>query len=288
MIPNPKTEKPQKNIHVDDEEMKRFNEESITSNLITPDKIYVDLMLFKDINLSAVLSFLKDRWKTIPLEEYSSLYGQVLDKLPEYNERKFDDFAHIFPFMGVSNAQIKERQQDKSYASWILREAPSTRYVDFFQAQLAVNVNHSAVIGKRDPIEVTINTYPLQLSKEDELFVAVFFAEAFKIHARVIYLDMTTVRLNNIFQFEEMYTYYFHDLFKVEEIRDAYSALRFVKKRLYVPRLFGNNFEKNKPVEKEELYTKTHFDVLTNFEFVPAHIFSTPPPTIVKEKPNNG
>lgn len=284
----PSEEKEKPEIKIDEEELKRFNKELIESELITPDKIYVDLVLCKDVNIGAILSFLKERKSSISKQDYVELYKKIIQKLPEYNERKFDDFETIFSFMDITNQQIKERLEDPLYAGWIFYHAPITNYIKIIAAQLALNANHSAVIGKRSPIEITVNTYPLQLTKEYINAIGHFFTSSFGVNVKVLYLDMTNLKLSDIYLFDEIYTYFFKEIFDVEEIRTAYSSLKFVSKRLYVTKLFGSK-NVGRDTEQEALYIQSRLDILTQFKMVHPRLFSAPPVTInAKEANANG
>ena len=135
-------------IHIDKAELDRLNQEMIVSDLITPDRLYVDLALIKDFNIGALLSFRderKDTWKT--------LYQSIITALPEYQIRKFDDLAHYFPEFGLSNQTLRARIYDPEWAGHILHNAPITPFINTLRSQILVNVNHSAVIGKTDPID---------------------------------------------------------------------------------------------------------------------------------------
>jgi len=272
----------QKSIDIDLEELKRFNEEMVTSNLITPDQLYADLALFKDYNIGALASFQHENRDIQTATRRHEIYQSMLDALPDYQNRQFDDIAHYFPRFGVSNDEIQTRLHDPYWSSYIFHHAPLTPYINTMRGQIAVNVNHSAVIGKRDPIELTINTYPIRLSEINRHFVGLYFANLLRTTVRVIYLDMTKVRLHDISSYDEIYTYYFVDLFKAKDIRDAYSALKFIRKRLYAPKLFGPTVNPMIDTKKEELIVKSHCDVLTLFSFVHPRLFSA----MLPEKPS--
>lgn len=285
---NTEKTKDEKPIQIDEEELKRINNEMILSDLITPDRIYLELILFKDFNISTILSFLREKGNSISSEEYSSNYNQIIHKLPEYNDRYFDDFESIFPFLNISNEQIKQRLYDSNFSGFIFRTAPVTKFLDVLRSQLFVNINHSAVSRKRDPIELTINTYPLQLSKEDQFITGKFFSETYKVNVRVMYLDMIKLKLSDLLKYDEVYTYHPKEIFDCEEIRHAYTEMKFINKRIYIPRLFGYKIDKNKNIEQEALSVQTRLEILTNFKYLHPSLFSTPVLSEEKEKPVDG
>jgi hypothetical protein len=280
------TEKPQ-TFDINEEELKKFNQDMIKSSLITPDQLYVELALLKDLTIGALLSFLKERKEIMTQEMYSSLYDKIIAKLPEYSARSIDDIEHFFPFMGVSTEQLKERLADKRYSAFIFHHAPATKFIDLLKAHLFVNVNHSAVIGKRDPIAITVNTYPLQLTKEDELITGVFLSTTLGINARVVYIELKDIRPETLLKFDEVYTYHLKELMDSEALKTAYSSMRFATKRLFVARLLGGKTDPSRNYDQEDLVARTRFDILTNFNFIPARSFSVPP-VVVEEKAPNG
>ena len=261
-------------LQIDEEELKRLNQEMIMSDLITPDKIYLDLALFKDFNIGALLSILREMRLTQPDVDRVALYKSIIMGLPEYQNRKFDDIAHHFPKFGVSTEDIHNRFRDPRWVKDILHNSPVTPFLETLRGQLAVNANHSTVSGKRDPVNLVINTYPLKLEEMDRHLVGLYFAQQFKVHVSVIYLDMKQVKLNDVVGYDEIYTYHFIDLFNSEEVREGYTALKFIRKRLFVPRLFGNKHTPGMNTEKEELITTSRCDILTMFKFVPVRLCS--------------
>ena len=266
-----KSQEDKKEIEVDEEEFKRRNAEMILSDLITPDNIYVDLALCKDYNIGVLLSFLSEWKKTSQEKNCSALYNHILASLPKYQNRKFDDIPHYFPEFQITQDQFNERLKDPMWARFILHNATITPYIESLIAQIAVNLNHSAVKGKKDEITFIINTYPLRLQPQDHYIIGMYFAQTLKVRASVVYMDMTSLKLEDVVTFDEIYTYHFVDLFSNESVRKGYSELKFVTKRLFVPKLFGNRYDPKMDTESEELKVKTHCDILTLFKFFPVN-----------------
>ena len=237
------------------------------SDLITPDKIYVDLMLFRDFNIGTLLSFLEEMKTTRPEVDRVSLYRYMLDNLPEYQDRKFDDMEHHFSKFGLTTKEIQHRLHDQEWSSRILHTSPITPYITTMKSQIAVNINHSNVAGKKNGIDFFVNTYPLKLDKQDQHIIGLFFAQELGVNVTVIYRNPKQFTLEEVIEYDEMYTYHLADLFNNEDISNGYTALKFISKRLFTPRLFGNKFIKSMHTEKEELIVKTRCDILTTFKF---------------------
>jgi len=274
----PKTDDQTPKLDIDEDELARLNQEMITSDLITPDRMLVDLILIKDFTISTLLSFLYE-WKTSrPNMDRGILYTKIIDGLEAYQNREFDDIAQLFPLFGLTNSDINQRKSDPLWARYILHNAPLTPFLKTLRSQIAVNVNHSAVISKRDPIEITINTYPLKLSPIDTNIVGLYFSKSMGVHVKVICLDMTKISLTDALFYDEIYTYYFAEFLSNDDIRSGYEALKFIRKRLFVPRLFGPSAMGMMSAEQQEVTIKTRFDILTQFQFFPVKLCSAMEP----------
>ena len=278
-----------KPLEIDEAELARLNNEMITSDLITPDRLLVDLMLVKDYNIATLLSFSYEWKKTRPEIDRAVLYDSLIKGLEAYQKREYDDIAGLFPKFGLTNEEIAVRRSDPNWSRYLIHTAPVTPFMDTLRGQIAVNVNHSAVIGKRDPIEITINTYPLQLPLIDQHIIGLYFSRSLQVQAKVIYLDMTKLSLSDVITYDEIYTYHFSELFSHEEIRLGYETLKFVRKRLFIPRLFGSEPDPKLTTEQQEILVKTRLDVLTQPKFFPVRLCSALSPetdTPKKETPN--
>lgn len=270
-------------LNIDENELKRFNEELINSNLITPDKIYVDLALLKDLNIGVILSILYDRKPSMRPDEYETLYRRLIAALPEYTKRSYDDIEHLFPFLNITNAEFRARFTAPEYASFIFHNAPMTKFRHILTGQLMVNVNHSAVSGKRSAIELTINTYPLQLSKSDEYLVGFFLAKTYSVNTCTQYINLKNLDASQVVKYDEIYTYYLPELLSSDSVRQAYSSMKCVMKRLFVPRIFGSTYRANWDVVKEELATKTRMDIMTRLDYFDTERCSPDIPETKKE-----
>ena len=274
----------QTTLTVDENEIKRLNYEMIMSDLITPDKLYLDLRLFKDYTIGALLSFLYEIRNTRSKSDIETLYRIIINGLPAYQDRKFDDVSHLFPGLGYTNEDIQKRLKDPKWSRYVLHNSPVTPFISTLRSQIEVNVNHSAVSGKKDQIDLVINTYPMTLSDMDRHIVGLYFAQNLKVRVTVIHLDMTKLKLDDVINYDEIYTYYLPELFSHKDIRDAYTTLRFIRKRLYVPRLFGNKYDSKMDTNREAMIIKSRCDVLTLFDYVHPRLCSAVSPEIDNHK----
>ena len=202
------------------------------------------------------------------------LYKSMIAALPEYQVRKFDDIEKYFPNFNLTVEDVQNRLNDQKWASFILHNSPTTPYIEILRSQIAVNINHSVVSGKKDHIDIFLNTYPLKLNKMDQHIVGLFFAQEFGVRVTIIYKDPLELKFEDVIFYDEIYTYYLKELFSHEDIREGYTALKFVCKRLFVPKLFGKKFIKSLDTDREEIIIKTRCDILTTFTFFPVKLCS--------------
>lgn len=265
---------PQTKFSIDEEELRQLNQSMIQSTLITPDHLYVDLRLIKDYNIGCLLSFLKERKADLTPENYEALYKQIIQSLPDYANRKHDDILDLFPFMKVTTEQLQTRLSDEKYAAFIFHHAPITKFMTTLQAQLFVNVNHSAVVGKRNAIEIVVNSYPLRLDEAARVITGSYLSSILKVNIKMLYLDPKHWTFQDMHRYDEIYTYYLKELLDANDIRDAYSTLKFIGKRLFAAKLFNAAPEVTADIATRERITKSHLDILTQFYYLQAHLFS--------------
>ena len=265
-------------LQIDEEELKRLNQEMIMSDLITPDRLYMDLCLVKDFNIGVLQSFRYERKPNILAEEYSALYQSILDGIPAYQSRKFDDIPYYFPKFGLTHDQFQARLHDPQWSSHILHDSPLTPFHKTIQAQILVNINHSKVAGKKDAIQLTINTYPLQLNHVNTNIVGIYFADLLKVDVHVVYWDLKKITLKDVLPFDEIYTYYYNLLFSHQDISNAYTNLKFVVKRLFAPKLFGIKVDHTVDLERAENIIDSQCNVMTHFKFLSTKIVSAMSP----------
>lgn len=257
-----------------------LNDNLIKGDLIAPDKIYMDLGLLRDFRLGAllVLAFEKSE------EEARRVYGHIIDKRSDYAKRAFLDMEHCYPEAGITNDEIDSVLKNPDYSDKILTASPVTSFLSVFASQMVVNVNHSAVMRKYDPVRVTINTYPLVLSKEWARLVGVFMAQNFGIETVVLSFDPTHASLKMMGAFDEYYLLNLREFSYNKEIHNALSNMEFQEKRIYAAQFLGPRVDPHlseELVAREFVKIETTFDVVVDsFKFIPPEKCS--PPTEVR------
>lgn len=268
------------NVNVDQRHLERVNNLLMHDMLITPDNIYIDIALLRDLNIGAALTLFGNYKEQRDIEDH---YKLILENVEKYRDRQFEDFCHYIPGLHMTTDDIQNRLKDTEYSDRIFRHAPSTSFVDTFSAQLAVNINHSSVIGKTDPIAVTINTYPLKLSDENQRIIAAAFTYLFDVTTKTVYADPAQQTSEFWLSFDEIYTMYINDVMSSNDnTKQAFSEMKFVGKRIISSNILKSRYINNFDYEKEKLLIHAQANVLLmmGFHYVDSKIVSVRSPNI--------
>ena len=267
----------QADIKIDEQMIKELNDGMVKCNLITPDLLYIDLSLIKDIYLGTLLTFLTKPEKKIYENEHKA-YEYIMCRLEEYRNRSFHDLKHCFPELNFTNDDLDARLNDPAYADFIFYSSPITGFLDTLKAQIAVNVNHSSVIGKKNDIRVIINTYPLILNKQSQHVLGIYMSRGYGLTVQLICQDPRTMSLETLLSYDEVYCFCLEPFFLNLKINKAFSELKFVGKRFYMPKFFGYQYTDQKDIKKDDRYSQTALNVLTQFKYIDMAIVSAKAP----------
>lgn len=261
----------------DPEELKAINDQMIQSQLITPDRLYVDLAIMRDFGIGAIMSHAFEKGE----QEARRVYSHVFGNMKAYQRRYFFDPLHYFPECGMTRSQLTERLLDPKYSDHIFRAAPVTEFLALLGTHIAVNVNHSAVKGKTDkPITITLNTYPLTLSEETKKLIAVYLATTFGVEVRIWREDLSEISLKKIFAFDEYYLYYIKEFSHNQAIHKSLSDGEFSEKRIFGIPVCGYEVDKSrsdKSLAQELLLVESRLNVLTlGYKHIPIEKCSPP------------
>ena len=269
-------------FNIDRDRLDRINQSMILDSLITPDNIYLDLSMIRDFTVGAYLTVLLRKKDDILANAQYDLFVKNIDV---YRKRKFNDMKHYVPDIVVSTDEINDCLVDESAADTILALSPITAFMDTFMAQIAVNVNHSAVKHKFNPITVTINTYPLQVNTHSKDIIGSYMADTLGVNIVIVYKDPASFTKANALAYDEFYLMYLDRYLSVEEIRTAYSEMLFIDKRLYTPRIINTKYNGYMDTNKEFIIVANTLNILTNFEYIDISFVSANAPSIeIKDK----
>lgn len=166
------TDKPE----FDEKTIEDMNEKSIQAQFFTPDNIYIELGLLKDLPIGAIYA----EQIAIKGDEdgFNRIQKQLLDILPDYQCRLYDTVEPFFLPLGYDDTKIDDIMTHPGVQDAIFMMAPATYFFDTLVQHTVRNQNHSLPADKytkryidkdrfhREAIDITfhINTYPLTLS----------------------------------------------------------------------------------------------------------------------------
>lgn len=262
---------------LDPELVQYLNKEILEDELITPDRMYFDWSLFRDPYLGAVISLLMT---DVDQKKSAERFKRLQEQYTKYQTREFNDPAYYFPELKLKTSSILERLADPEYHEQVFYAAPFTMFIAVLAAQLKVNANHSQVNDKftkvmvdkdkyhknYDSIRLSINTYPLKLSKKHHDFIGAFFVGNYNVDVEILSTPPKDLPLDFLLSMDEIYTNNLTELLDNVEFSKALSEMKFLKKRLFAARHLGPKRPeriKQRAVDAEFLKIRGILDMLT-------------------------
>ena len=281
----PETPKEESIKYPPENEMKAFSEAMVKERMITPDRLYVDLALLKDLHIGAIMAMALRESR----EKAERVYGIIQKNLSRYRQRYFFDAAYYFSETGYTEAQIFSALNNREMADDIYRMAPMTEFLKTLIVHMAVNANHSAVLGKTDDVTVVLNTYPLKLSDPFAGALMIFLGDTLNANVTLRRHQLRSFPFSELAECDEFYLYYIHEFSHHPDVHKALSEMKFSGKRIFAIPNCGYTYLLGRSQESliQEL---AHVDttmsvVLETFKFIPIHLCSpalppadSPPP----------
>ena len=261
---------------LDADEIRAQSEAYMKQELVTPDRIYVDLALMKDLRLGAAMHLRMDQLDTLTTIE------ALRQANHKYRTRDFYDVPYYFPMLQITNDEIDCALKDPTQSDAIFAAAFPTRFCDSFNSHIRLNVNHNTAAGRYAtnpttkalepiPIRVFINTWPLRLSKRSIFTLGTYVAKRYGVDAQIGCVDPVTYPLDEFLQWEEHYLFYLKEYIERPDIADAYLTGRMIKSRLFGLRYCGNTVDPrltSEMLNTDMVITKSTLDVLSTFYFI--------------------
>jgi len=208
--------------------------------MVTPDHLYIDLALLKDLQIGAILALASRESE----ERFEAAYQAVSKGLKKYATRYFLDASHYFTKAGYTKAQIDEALADPTMSDDIYRMAPMTEFIKILFSHMLINANHSEVIGKSGEVSLTVNTYPLKLGEVYEAAVGVHLAELLGVKVVVWCKNLEKdVTMSDLKDFDEYYLWYLYEFSRNPEIHKGLSDMAFASKRIFATPTCGYVFD---------------------------------------------
>ena len=180
-------------------EINALNAKSMEKQFFTPDRIYADLELFKDIGLGAIYHDLivkkNDR------ELFETVQRHLLENIKPYQTRKFETIEPFFKEFGYDDTFVSKALEDQINHDQIFLLAPNSKFIQLLARHLYRNANHSSPAERFETfvsetgekrvraiaVTLTINTYPLTISESAMSHMAALIGESLGVN--VVYVN---------------------------------------------------------------------------------------------------
>lgn len=221
-----------------------FLDSFLTDQFVTPDSLYVDFRLLKDLDVGAAFSLGREQGR---LEEIWTL---IKAHAEAYRSRTFLDPVHYLrlPF---SRDELEARISDPRWAREVYRLSPMTNVPFYLLENLLVNANHSAATEKPGDVTVHLNTWPMQMDADLGGALMAWLGEALKVNVSLFSRAIADIPISDWLAWDEYYLWNAKAFSENDSVMDAMNAFKFSKKRLFTVPCVGHVFDPGK--SKEEI-----------------------------------
>ncbi len=266
------------------EMIQQLNENIVTSELITPDNIYIDWSLLRDPYLGTVISLLinaKDQTNSF------TKFNILQNKLANYQLREFDDVAYYLPELGFSTEEVNTHLGNLQYQEQIFHASPMTNFIHTLYSNINVNINHSMVKGKYTKIHIDdkhyhrkyddiclfINTYPLQLTKKQYDLIATFLTGNLRVNVKIVTTPIEQLSLEFLLAMDEIYTNHLLKFLDNDMFSQALTAMKLQKTKFYASKRLGPvrpTTLNQRRIDAEFLRMHAVVDIMCQFTWLPS------------------
>lgn len=239
--------------------------------LKVPKKVYVDVSLLKDYTLGALLYLMYSD------ESLSIKYNYLLDGLPQWDIRLVDDIDKYYPDIGYTQKEIDKALTDPVINNTIFKVAPATSVVDIVSHRMTdINQKTGMMKDYKTPI-VTFNTYPIELSEDNQEELVNYWNDVFMVDTRVICKKITEIDSHFLLDHDEFYMQDFVNFITHEQYKDKFANGKLGDKNIYAPKRVEdyqktmNNHKDREDIELDFVFTEFHTKLACNFSFLEDH-----------------
>jgi hypothetical protein len=240
----------------------QLGEQVIKSSIKYPKRIYLDLNLFKDFFLGTVLSMINSE------EEYN----YILSNLMEYIVRYIDDIEYIFPKLNIPNDKFIEFQKTLD-PNKLFYASPGTTFISEFSSYMSNINNQAAVVKDKSVVNITINTYPLDLNINIKKKIAREFSLGYAVNVNIICIPLYNLKIEEILKYDAFFIYDFKSLITSHHAK-AFSDMKFEFKTIKTIRQVESLdvFKKHKSdedIEYDFIVTEAYLKIICDFTYLP-------------------
>lgn len=228
--------------------LNKINEKYFETEFTTPDHVYIELPLLKDVYIGTLFAMILNRPNS------QELFAYIKSRFKDYQLRYFDDPISYFPELNISEEEFNSFLENPKNHNDIFTLAPFTLFRVALEHNLAQNALHSTVAERYTVIKVPgakngeyikdfpdinfyINLHPLKLSEHNKLNFQRIIANIFGVNVVLLEADPKTISADFIADMDEINTFRIDRLMENESVRDKFSNFKFVGKFIYAPLL---------------------------------------------------
>lgn len=125
--------------------------------------IYIDLALLKDTRMGLMIGLCKQRNDDNQLE-------YLLDHLDDYNKFPDAKFTTVYPEFMYNETQLTKLYESGNCTDLCFKYAPDTTFLNYLTLELDQILRQNDRADYKNPITIMLNTYPLNVTKEIQLY----------------------------------------------------------------------------------------------------------------------
>lgn len=267
-----------------------LNEKVLEANLFTPDHVYIDINLLKDIKLGVIFTDI------IAVKRDENLFRQfqkhLLTVVESYQTRTFDTVTPYFGSFGYTDEKIEELLKKREYHDQYFTMAPSTEFLKYLIKMTYLNKNHSGPgnkfnkkpVGDKQyvleamPITYYFNIYPLRISNSVLKVVGKEIGESFGVNVRWIDKDSSLFDKKDWNDWLNKIECYYIDIIgkftKSSIMLEVMAEMMLVGRYVFCRKRFEKESERilkdeNLDFESQIQIVTTYLDIFSEFNWIP-------------------
>lgn len=232
-----------------------FQESFLTDGFVTPDDIYMDFRLLKDLDVGAAFSLGQERGCLEEIWTKVQTHGEV------YRTRTCLDPVRALrlPF---TSEEISARIADPAHAREVYRLSPMTSVIFSLLDALLTNANHSAATERPGDVTLHLNTHPMVLDPVLRDAMMTWLGESLKVNVSLFSRPVEDIPVRDWLAWDEYWIWHMKAFSESDAIMDALNAFKFAKKRLFsVLSVSGDRRRSKEEIDREILLTRSAYEL---------------------------
>jgi len=218
-----------------------INEKSITNEIKSVNRIYVELGFLKNLFIGTLSIMYK-------LDETSFNEFRNIINSDVFKKRTIEDPIDIFPFMNISRTNMYEFIKEPAKHERIFLMSPSMTTETYLSNKILEFKENKKILSEENNLFLTVNTYPLTLSNELSSAIAICYTNVFGVDVDIICKDYKSMTEEELLSHD---IYYISNLvYFSNSIQELLNSLKFSNKYVSALKLI---FDKPDDLNKYKL-----------------------------------